>query len=86
MTSSSQDQSLRFQRYAEAHANRNGVDDARPTALQIVQDENMVGKLTDKVIMITGAAAGIGKCVCRTLRRKRTTSPSNDLDTMCVQV
>ena len=36
-------------RYAEAHAKPKGPDDARPTAMQIVEDEGLVGKMTDKV-------------------------------------
>ncbi|KAI9168057.1 Oxidoreductase calI [Paramyrothecium foliicola] len=47
-------------RYAEAHAKPNGPGDARPTALQIVEDEGLVGKLSDKVFLLTGASGGIG--------------------------
>lgn len=47
-------------RYAAAHANKTGAGDARPTALQIVADEGLIGKLTDKVMLITGGSAGIG--------------------------
>ncbi|KAJ5899392.1 hypothetical protein N7495_004136 [Penicillium taxi] len=47
-------------RYAEAHANAQGAGDARPTALQIVKDEEMDGKLTGKVAVITGVSSGIG--------------------------
>lgn len=49
------------QKYAAAHADPQGAGDARPTALQIVQDEGMVGNLQDKVILVTGASSGIGK-------------------------
>lgn len=38
-------------RYAQAYRNSKGPGDSRPTALQIVQDENMVGKLTDKTFL-----------------------------------
>lgn len=38
-------------RYAQAYANHTGPGDARPTALQIVQDENLVGKLADKTFL-----------------------------------
>ncbi|KAJ3007588.1 hypothetical protein HKX48_009043 [Thoreauomyces humboldtii] len=47
-------------RYADAHANPKGADDARPSALQIVKDEGLIDKLTDKVFIVTGAASGIG--------------------------
>ncbi|KAI9149636.1 Oxidoreductase calI [Paramyrothecium foliicola] len=47
-------------RYAAAHADPQGPGDARPTALQIVQDESLEGKLDGKVIVITGASGGIG--------------------------
>ncbi|KAL7756514.1 hypothetical protein ACKLNR_013507 [Fusarium oxysporum f. sp. zingiberi] len=47
-------------RYAEIHANPQGPGDARPTALQIVKDEDLLGKLTDKVVLITGGNQGIG--------------------------
>jgi NAD(P)-dependent dehydrogenase (short-subunit alcohol dehydrogenase family) len=49
-------------RYTEAHklSNLHGPGDARPTALQIIQDENLVGKMADKVFIVTGCSAGIG--------------------------
>jgi len=47
-------------RYAAAHANPQGPGDARPTALQIVEDEGLVGKLAGTVVLITGANSGIG--------------------------
>jgi NAD(P)-dependent dehydrogenase (short-subunit alcohol dehydrogenase family) len=49
-------------KYAAAHepANLNGPGDARPTALQIVQDEGLEGKLADKTFLITGCSSGIG--------------------------
>lgn len=47
-------------RYAEAHQNPRGPGDARPTALQIVEDEGLTGKLGDKVFMVTGVSSGIG--------------------------
>lgn len=36
------------------------AEDARPTALQIVHNESLQGKLKGKVIVITGGASGIG--------------------------
>ncbi|KEY74387.1 hypothetical protein S7711_07293 [Stachybotrys chartarum IBT 7711] len=47
-------------RYSAAHANPQGPGDARPTAMQIVKDEAMEGKLHGKVIVITGTSSGIG--------------------------
>lgn len=47
-------------RYADAHKNPKGPGDARPTALQIVQDEDALGKLQGKVIIVTGGSSGIG--------------------------
>ncbi|RYC58013.1 hypothetical protein CHU98_g8196 [Xylaria longipes] len=47
-------------RYAESHKNPSGAGDARPTALQIIKDEGLEGKLKDKVFLVTGASSGIG--------------------------
>ncbi|KAM0249149.1 hypothetical protein ACHAQJ_009188 [Trichoderma viride] len=61
-----------MERYAAAHASRNGPGDARPTALQIVQDEYQYGHndkyaLSDLTIIITGATSGIGYEAARAL-------------------
>jgi NAD(P)-dependent dehydrogenase (short-subunit alcohol dehydrogenase family) len=47
-------------RYAEAHADPQGPGDARPTALQIIRDNNLEGQLHGKVALITGISSGIG--------------------------
>ncbi|KAI4087759.1 MAG: hypothetical protein LQ344_006578 [Seirophora lacunosa] len=47
-------------RYASAYAKPSGPGDARPTALDIVKDEGLEGKLSDKVVLITGCSSGIG--------------------------
>ncbi|KAK5051958.1 hypothetical protein LTR84_002762 [Exophiala bonariae] len=47
-------------KYAAVHVSPKGPGDARPTALQIIQDEDLEGKLSDKVILITGVSSGIG--------------------------
>jgi len=47
-------------KYAAVHASHNGPGDARPTALQIIKDEVLEGKLVGKVILITGCSSGIG--------------------------
>ena len=47
-------------RYAAVHEKPKGPGDARPTAFDIVNDEGLQGKLTDKVFLITGCSSGIG--------------------------
>lgn len=47
-------------RYAASHANPQGPGDARPTALQVAEAEGLVGKLSSKVALVTGANQGIG--------------------------
>lgn len=54
-------------RYAEAHKNSKGPGDDRPTALQIVEDEGLTSKLTDKVFLVTGVSSGIGVETMRAL-------------------
>lgn len=54
-------------RYAEAHRNPQGAGDSRPTALHIVKDEDVEGKLTEKTIVITGCSSSIGIETARAL-------------------
>jgi NAD(P)-dependent dehydrogenase (short-subunit alcohol dehydrogenase family) len=54
-------------KYAEVHKHIQGPGDARPTALQIIQDEGLEGKLTDRVVFITGCSSGIGIETARAL-------------------
>ncbi|KAF4965706.1 hypothetical protein FSARC_6489 [Fusarium sarcochroum] len=47
-------------RYVAIHQSPSGPGDSRPTALQIIKDEGLEGKLSDQVILITGCSSGIG--------------------------
>jgi NAD(P)-dependent dehydrogenase (short-subunit alcohol dehydrogenase family) len=50
----------KMSRYSAAHETPRGPGDARPTALQIIQDEGLENALTDKVVFLVGTSAGIG--------------------------
>ncbi|KAL7899868.1 NAD(P)-binding protein [Trichoderma sp. SZMC 28014] len=54
--------------YAEAHANQMGPGDARPTAMQILTDEQRVGNMKDKVVFITGCSSGLGVETARAMK------------------
>ncbi|KAF2454635.1 short chain dehydrogenase [Lineolata rhizophorae] len=53
--------------YAAEHAAPNGAGDSRPTAIQIVKDEGMIGVLEGKCAFITGCSSGIGIETARAL-------------------
>ncbi|KAI1128902.1 hypothetical protein F5Y10DRAFT_164695 [Nemania abortiva] len=56
-------------RYRTAHTNPKGPGDARPTALQIIKDEQREdGSLRDKVILVTGCSSGLGVATARALK------------------
>ncbi|KAF3071388.1 WW domain-containing oxidoreductase [Trichoderma lentiforme] len=55
-------------RYAEAHAKQHGPGDERPTALQIVRDEQREGNMTDKAVFITGCSSGLGVETARAMK------------------
>ncbi|KAK3077247.1 hypothetical protein LTS18_010829 [Coniosporium uncinatum] len=46
--------------YAEAHKNTKGAGDARPTALQIIKDNDRENNMKDKVFLVTGTSSGLG--------------------------
>jgi NAD(P)-dependent dehydrogenase (short-subunit alcohol dehydrogenase family) len=54
--------------YAAAHLNPQGAGDTQPTALQIIQDEGLKGKLAGKIIVITGATSGISVKTTRAIK------------------
>ncbi|KAF1978224.1 NAD(P)-binding protein [Bimuria novae-zelandiae CBS 107.79] len=56
--------------YVEVHKPENlrGPGDARPTALQILKDQDLLGKLEGKVALVTGVSSGLGIETVRALR------------------
>ncbi|KAL3261066.1 hypothetical protein ABHI18_004041 [Aspergillus niger] len=54
-------------KYAAAHKSPQGPGDARPTASQIIRDQNLEDKLSDKTILITGCSSGLGVETARAL-------------------
>jgi NAD(P)-dependent dehydrogenase (short-subunit alcohol dehydrogenase family) len=54
-------------KYTAAHVSPTGAGDARPTALEIVKDNNLEGKLTGKTVVVTGTSSGLGIEIARAL-------------------
>jgi NAD(P)-dependent dehydrogenase (short-subunit alcohol dehydrogenase family) len=54
-------------KYAAAHHSPQGPGDARPTALQIIKDEDLQGTLSGKTVLITGTSSGIGPETARAI-------------------
>ncbi|OHE92533.1 short-chain dehydrogenase [Colletotrichum orchidophilum] len=44
--------------YAEQHKTTSGPNDSRPSAIQIIKDQDLVGKWTGKVVIVTGCSPG----------------------------
>lgn len=57
----------RLNPYAKEHQNVGHAGDARPMAIQIVKDQDLVGKMAGKVFLVTGGTGGIGLETCRAL-------------------
>jgi NAD(P)-dependent dehydrogenase (short-subunit alcohol dehydrogenase family) len=54
-------------KYAAVHQSPEGPGDDRPTALQIIKDEGLEGKLSDKIVLVTGTSSGIGPETARAI-------------------
>lgn len=54
-------------KYAALHASPSGPGDARPTALEIIEDEKLVSGLSGKVILVTGCSSGLGVTTAQAL-------------------
>ncbi|KAH7140935.1 hypothetical protein EDB81DRAFT_900453 [Dactylonectria macrodidyma] len=69
-------------KYVAVHGKLAGPGDARPTASQIIDDYGLAGKLSDKVILITGTSSGIGIDTVRAIYRTGATiyATARDVD------
>ena len=55
------------QPYAAQHSSLHGPSDQRPTAEQVIRDQNLVGELPGLNVLITGCTSGIGIETARAL-------------------
>lgn len=49
-----------FDKYAAAHKKLLGLGDQRPTALQVIKDEELEGNPKGETVLITGCSSGLG--------------------------
>ena len=54
-------------KYQNAHAHPAGPGDDRPTALQVIHDEDLQGRLQDCVALVTGGAGSLGTEMAKAL-------------------
>lgn len=54
-------------RYADTYLNCTGPGDSRPTAMDIIRDEDLVNKLTGKTALVTGGNTALGLETARAL-------------------
>jgi hypothetical protein len=46
--------------YAAVHENPQGEGDVLPNGLQIIYDEGLVNKMSDRVMLVTRSSSGLG--------------------------
>lgn len=56
-----------FNPYAKHFINPQGPGDARPTAFQVLRDNDLLNNWADKVALVTGATSGLGIETARAL-------------------